>query len=149
MNIQEITKKTKTRHYKISNTLVSSNFIFNLNMTKAWSYDWWLFVTKLPSGKVIFNKTNYSPTTVKHQYKAQAILDYEWDLTLSHTRLSLENLQAALQNEIENATLKIEELAALIAKPRTRKATNERRRKRIENLQEHIYNVKAYLMEVE
>ena len=147
MDIATITRATKTRHLKRTNTLKSSNFSMDLDTLKAYSYGWWLFCTKL-DGAVIFNNTHYSPSTCKHQNKAYRVLDYKANLTLRHTRKNLTDLKTAFENELANVQAKISSLEALIAKPRTHKAKNIERRADISKLLEHSKLVNNYLTKV-
>jgi len=147
MNIQEIVKRTCTRYVKSTNTIKSSNFQMNLDTFEATSYDWWLFVCKV-NGKIIFNHTNYSSSTIKHQSKALKALDYKCDLRLRFTRESLSNLPVALENEVANAKLAITELIETIKKPRSHKATNQERKKSIAELIQHIDQVRKFKAEL-
>ena len=138
---QALAKKAQAKYIKRSDTIKSSNFDFNLSTCKAYSYDWWCFVTKV-NGLVIFNQTTYSQTTCRHQSKALRILDYKYDLKLNFTRKNLNGLESALNNEIENCKHAIKELIATIRKPRTRKKANDQRRMAIRKLVKHINKVR-------
>jgi len=147
MNIQALTKRTKTRYLKNTNMLKSSNFEMDLTTLKARSYGWWLFCTKV-NGKVIFNHTTYSQTTCKHQGKALQVLDYKYDLKLRFTRKSLSDLPAAFESEIVGAKNAITQLIADIKKPRTQKAKNEERKQTISQLIQHIDKVRKFKSEL-
>jgi len=139
--IKRLTKQTKTRYMKRANALKSSNFYFELDTYKAYSYNWWLFTTRV-NGLVIFNNTTYSSSTNKHQSKALSILDYKYDLKLTHTTKNLTDLAGALNDEIVNCKAEILDLIATIKKPRTRKSTNQRRKETISKLLSHINKVR-------
>jgi hypothetical protein len=141
-NINELTKATKTKHLKRTNALKSSNFYMELDTLKAWSYNWWLFCTKV-NGQVIFNNTMYSQTTCKHQGKAFRVLDYKADLVLRFTTASLSDLDNALTKEVIGAKSEIKNLIRLIKKPRTHKAKNLERKEQIKNLLSHISKVRT------
>lgn len=145
--IKELTKRTKTRYLKRTNEIKSSNFSMNLTTLDAYSYDWWLFCTKVNS-KVVFNHSHYSMSTCKHQGKALTALNYKYDLKLRFTRKSLSNLPAALENEIQNTKYEIASLIKAIRKPRSRKSTNEERKKTITNLLHHIDQVRKLKSEL-
>jgi len=147
LNIPVITELTSTRYVKRDNSIKSSNFEMNLNTLNAYSYNWWLFCTRF-NGKVIFNNTTYSMSTCKHQNKAWRVLNYQSDLTLVNTRKSLSDLQGALNDEIKNTKAGILELINTIRKPRTRKSTNQERRKKINAMIKHIYKVRKFKSEV-
>lgn len=147
MNIEQLAKKTQTRHLKRANILKSSNFEFVLDSNKAYSYGWWLFCTEV-NGKVIFNNTTYSMSTCKHQSKAMQILDYKYDLKLSRTTSSLANLKDALYSEVQGTKAEIRSLIKAIRKPRTHKAKNAERRQEIAKLLKHIAEVRAVKSEV-
>lgn len=124
----------------------ASNVQFDPISVQALSYDWWRFVDKV-NGKVIFNNSFYSSTTCRHQSKVHSVLrtlGIEVDLVLRHTTTGLQNIGSALDDEIRNINYCIEELRDIIAKPRTRKATNERRKIEIVDLQEQLYKVEAF-----
>lgn len=144
---KELAKKVSCRYLKTTNTLKSSNFSMQLDTLNAYSYDWWLFCTKV-NGKVIFNNTTYSQTTCKHQGKALEVLEYKTDLTLRYTRKSLSNLVDALTDEVAGAKYEITKLLNLIKKPRTHKAKNEERKAEIQRLIKHIDNVRTIKNEV-
>ena len=147
MDIQALTKRTKTRYLKNANMLKSSNFTMDLTTLEAVSYNWWTFVRKV-NGKVIFNHTTYSQTTCKHQRKALKVLNYEYDLRLKFTRKSLSDLPAALESEVIGAKLAISDLIADIKKPRTQKAKNEERKQTISKLVQHIDLVRKFKSEL-
>jgi len=147
VNIQALTKRTKTRYLSRTNELKSSNFTMDLTTLEARSYNWWVFVRKV-NGKVIFNHTTYSQTTCKHQNKALTVLNYEYDLRLKFTRKSLSDLPAALENEVTGAKRAITQLIADIKKPRTQKAKNEERKQTISKLVQHIDLVRKFKSEL-
>jgi hypothetical protein len=146
-NIKELTKRTSTRYLSKTNMLKSSNFSMNLTTLEARSYDWWVFVRKV-NGKVIFNRVNYSNSTCKHQNKALRVLNYQYDLKLRFTRLSLSDLEPALCNEVRLAKLEISSLIRAIKKPKTRQSTNAERRLKIQELVKHIDLVRSFKSEL-
>ena len=133
---------------KTQNTWKASNFSMNMTTMNAYSYGWWLFVTKDHMGRIIVNKTNYSNSTCKHQNKALELLNHECDLMLRFTRKSLSDLNTAFKDEIKNANFEINELLKAIDKKGSRKSTNEKRLMEIENLNKHIQKVVIF-MEIE
>lgn len=135
------------RYVKSTNTYKASNFEMNMTELKAYSYGWWLFVTK-HNGKVIFNHTTYSSSTCKHQSKALKLLDYNYDLKLRFTRKSLSDLDQAFNDEIKGAQSEVETLKALIAKKGTRKSTNSERANKIIELQQHIELIQSEYLNV-
>jgi len=147
LNIKDLTKRTKTRYVKSTNTIKSSNFSMDLSTLEARSYDWWVFVKKV-NNKVIVNHVNYSNSTCKHQSKALKVLDYKYDLKLRFTRKSLSDLPSALENEVINAKLAISELIETIKKPRSHKATNLERKRSIAELVQHIDQVRNFKAEL-
>lgn len=136
------------RFIKTQNTWKASNFSMNMTTMDAYSYNWWLFVTKDSMGRIIVNMTNYSSSTCKHQNKALKLLDYKCDLMLRFTKKSLSDLNEAFHDEIRNANFEINELLKAIDKKGSRKSTNEKRLMEIENLNKHIQKVVSF-MEVE
>ena len=139
-----IAKSVKCRYVKRDNTIKSSNFSMDLDTLDAYSYDWWLFCTKV-NDLVIFNNSSYSATTHKHQAKAFKVLGYVTDLTLRHTRgsLSENKLGETLDNEISNVRLEIRALIKTIRRPRTHKAKNNERKQVIGELLKHISKVQS------
>lgn len=120
------------RYLKTKNMYKASNFEFYCDDMAAYSYGWWKINT-MYKGKMVFNHTYYSSTTVKHQQKALRLLDYKYDLKLRHTTLGLQDIESALNQEIKNRKLEISSLIMSIRKKGTRKTTNARRRIDIDN----------------
>lgn len=133
---------------KTQNTWKASNFSMNMTTMDAYSYGWWLFVTKDHMGRIIVNNTSYSNSTCKHQNKALKLLDYNYDLKLRFTRKSLSDLNTAFKDEIKNTNFEINELLKAIDKKGSRKSTNEKRLMEIDKLNKHIQKVVSF-MEVE
>jgi curved DNA-binding protein CbpA len=140
---QELARLTKCRYLKTTNTIKSSNFSMNLTTLDAYSYDWWMFCTKL-NGKIIINQTMYSSSTLKHQSKVMQVLDYKYDLKLNYTRKSLVNLDLAFSDEVDGSKRAIEILISDIKKPRSHKAKNKERKESIGNLISHIGHVRSF-----
>ena len=128
---------------KTQNTWKASNFSFNMTTMEAFSYGWWLFVCKDENGRIIFNNTNYSSSTNRHQSKARGILS-SIDLILRYTKASLDNLENAYALEIENAMYEIKELNKQIEKKGSKKAKNAKRMEQIETIKAHINKVKLF-----
>ena len=115
-----------------------SNVTYDPISGDAYSYGWWRFVERI-NGKVVFNNYSYSPSTSRHQWKVRSLLNQlgvKIDITLE-AREGLQNLHIACNDYYR----RIEELTALINKPRTRKSTNERRRKEIEETHQKIKTI--------
>jgi curved DNA-binding protein CbpA len=140
---QELARLTKCRYLKTTNTIKSSNFSMNLTTLDAYSYDWWMFCTKL-NGKIIINQTMYSSSTLKHQSKVMQVLDYKYDLKLNYTMKSLVNLYLAFSDEVDGSKRAIEILISDIKKPRSHKAKNKERKESIGNLISHIGHVRSF-----
>lgn len=120
------------KYFKRANIYKASNVTFNPETLKAYSYDWWCFVKPI-NGKLVFNNYYYSNTTCRHQQKVRGLLydlGIKIDLIVS-TRSCLDNTNA-LSNAIDLLANENRELLKLINKPRTHKATNEKRRLQIE-----------------
>lgn len=99
----------------------ASNVTFNALKCEAYSYAWWKFVA-LIGGKIVFNNYNYSPSTVKHQYKVRRLmadLGIKIDLEIE-APMGLQQLDVAISHHQS----KIDNLKALIAKPKMQKAKN-------------------------
>ena len=128
----------------------ASNLEFNPITVQATSYGWWIFSTKF-NGKVIFNSHRYSPSTGKQQGKVTSLmaqLGISIDLKLRFTRLSLESLKGALQDELTCIMDCIDILKADMIKPRARKSTNVKRQEEIDNLNKHYDKVLELFKEV-
>lgn len=133
------------RYLKTTNTYKASNFSMNMDTMEAYSYGWWLFTARDRKGRIIFNNTYYSNSTCKHQNKALKLLDYKVNLTLSHTRKSLVNLEDALIDEIKGIENQMEILTVQIHKKGSRKSKNLERLAQIEKLNDHMKNVIDFL----
>lgn len=97
MNTKQV-RRFKMRYYSRLKKYKASNVEFDCETQTAWSYGWWNFYRD-----GVFNNTNYSPTTIKHQSKMHDVLRQEGlgiTLMLNRTRLSLDNLQAAIRDEL-------------------------------------------------
>ena len=143
----------KLKEYKASNVSLTVE-----PKLEAYSYAWWLFLTKY-KGLVIFNNTNYSSSTNGHQAKVRGVLsnlNIKIDIELNHTLNSFgefrehrpfdgDYVKAAIENEIENIELINKNLADLIKKPRTRKTTNEKRAQQIKENKTQIQKLKKVL----
>ena len=148
---------TRLKEYKASNVSLTIE-----PKLEAYSYAWWLFVVRY-KGLVIFNNTNYSSSTSRHQRKVRRVLydlNIKIDIELNNTRRSFgksygsyvshcpsdgDFVKAAIENEIENIGLINKNLADLIKKPRTRKSTNEKRAQQIEENKNQIKKLKKVL----
>lgn len=141
MNLDEIKKHTKTKYRKRDNSLISSNFVFNLDSSKAYSHGHWLFCTKL-HGAVIFNKTRYSQSTSMHQVKAWQILNGKADIVLTRTLQPVSNLEQAFNEEIQGCKDEIKELIKECKSKGARKAKNRKRRIEIGQILKHMFFIR-------
>ena len=114
----------------------------------AYSYDWWAYLkpfkTEEDESFLVFNNYSYSPTTSQHQSNTQSLLDelnIKIDLFLTYTNLSLTEPDC-LEDEIKEATLKIEKLKEKINSRGSWKSTNAKREASITLIREHIAKVK-------
>lgn len=123
-----------------------SNVSFNPTTMIAKSYDWWVFVT-IFNGKTIFNSSNYSMSTNRHQSKVRAMMrqSHSIDLVLHNTRESLSNPETALLSEIKNTKERIETLKAELLNPRRKKALDASRHNVLQSWKEHVLKVEAVL----
>lgn len=156
----------KMKYYKRLKEYKESNVSLTVEpKLEAYSYNWWLFVTRY-KGLVIFNDTNYSNPTCKHQSKVRSVLDdlnIKIDIELNHTVKTLgqygpptmykgENspldgdyVKAAIEDEIENINLENKKITDLIKKPRTHKAKNQERKQQILQNKKQIKKLKKVL----
>ena len=144
---------TRLKEYKASNVSLTIE-----PKLEAYSYAWWLFVVRY-KGLVIFNNTNYSNSTNKHQSKVRNVLNdlnIKIDIELHHTFKSFgefkehrpsdgDFVKAAIEDEIEKIELINKNLADLIKKPRTQKRTNEKRAQQIKENKNQIKKLKKVL----
>ncbi len=124
---------------KTQNTWKSPNVTLNMNDLTAYSYKWWLFLTKI-GDKVVFNNYSYSVTTSKHQSKVLGILDHtgiKIDLFIEAPKglQDLDRAKSHYQDLIQNLT------TDMLTK-RLRQATKERN---LVTIEEH----KAKIVEIE
>ena len=142
----------KMKYFKRLKEYKASNVSLTVEPSlEAYSYAWWLFLTKY-KGLVIFNNTNYSPSTNKHQSKVRGVLDdlkIKIDIEVNHTFKSFgeykehrpddgDYVKAAIEDEIDQINLENKTLASTISKPRTRKSTNLKRKQQILQNKEQI-----------
>ena len=130
------------KYMKRAKIYKASNVTFDPETKEAVSYSWWTF-TKVINGKLVFNNWNYSPTTVKHQMKVMSLLDelgIKVDLIVLTTK-SL-NDESWRKEAIDNLIQNNKDTKELIDKPRSRKATNERRALEIEENLKQIELIK-------
>lgn len=130
---------------KKRNQFEASNVTFSPSELTAYSYRWWKFLG-IVNDVLIFNVTNYSPTTRKHQIKVMREMEkrgIEPQIVLKFTRKSLSF--AALENEIEGAKHAIKELEAILINTRRKKALDDWRKNEVELLKEHIRRVEIVL----
>lgn len=113
----------------------------DIENVKAWSYDWWVYLTKV-NGLVIFNNTTYSPSTNKHQSDCRRLLDYKYDIELRYTTKSLDNIKEAINDEVFNRLKVVKGLQLLINKKGTRKTTNVKRQLLINDHRDFISMLK-------
>tara|TARA_Y100000004_G_C8952282_1_gene429140 strand:- start:1848 stop:2312 length:465 start_codon:yes stop_codon:yes gene_type:complete len=148
---------TRLKEYKASNVSLTVE-----PKLEAYSYAWWLFLVKY-KGLVIFNNTNYSSSTSRHQRKVRRVLydlNIKIDIELNNTRRSFgksyglyapeppsdgDFVKAAIKDEIVRIGLINKNLADLIQKPRTRKSTNEKRAQQIKKNKNQIKKLKKVL----
>lgn len=131
------------RYYSRLDVYRTSNNEVSLTSQRAYSYGWWKYWT-VDNGISIFNNTVYSQSTRKHQREALALIR-EPDLILYHTKANLTRPDEALKDEIKGIDYEIKQLENAIAKPRSRRSTNERRRTEIEQLNAHKKEVERIM----
>jgi len=130
------------KYMKRAKIYKANNVTFDPETKEAVSYDWWLFTTVI-NGKLVFNNFNYSPTTGKHQYNVLSLLrelGIEVDLIVLTTK-SL-NDESWRKEAIDNLIQNNKDTKELMDKPRSRKATNERRVLEIEETLKQIELIK-------
>ena len=137
------------KYYKRLKEYKASNVCLRVEPNlEAYSYAWWLFLTKY-KGLIIFNNTNYSPSTLKHQSKVRGVLDdlnIKIDIELNHTKVSFSpNVTIAIRDEIDQINLENKDLALTISKPRTRKSTNLKRKQQISQNKKQIKKLEKVL----
>lgn len=126
------------KHFKRENIYKASNVKFNCETQEAYSYDWWCFF-KIINGKKVFNRYNYSPSTIKHQYKVRRLLE-ELGIKIDLEIECPKGLQSDLmmQSVVGHYNDEIKKLENEIAKPRSQAKKNEERKKQIESLKEKV-----------
>ena len=131
--LKELAKSVSCRYVKRDNSFKSSNFTFNLDTLEAVSYGWWTFSMKLSEDKVLFNRTCYSSTTVKHQQKASLILSALniSRFTLFDTRINMTNISISIGDNIKGLSNQCKTLQTLIDKKGSHRSTNEDRKELI------------------
>ena len=122
------------KYFKRTNMYKLSNVTFNPENNESLSYDWWCF-TKMIGGKLVFNNYNYSPSTIKHQYKVRALLHdlgIKIDLEVAVPK-GLQWHDSSKDVSDHYASL-IKDIETLIAKPRSQARKNIERKIEIAQL---------------
>lgn len=130
------------KYFKKLHVFKASNVSFNPESLKAYSYDWWLFVS-LIKGKLVFNDFGYSSSTRKHQNKVASLLSalgLKIDLEIEAPG-GLQSLDEAIS--YYEGIIKV--LSMAIANPRSKQKTNESRVLRIKECQKKIQQIKELL----
>ena len=119
--------------YKGSNNEL--NISNDFKTISAYSYNWWRYITTDSVGNIIFNETQYSHSTSRHQsnsYHQLFTLGIRPTIVLSHT---VENLAHGIANvidyEIENIKRKISQIQSEINKKGSWESKNETRERSI------------------
>jgi len=140
------------KYIKKSGQYKGSNVTFNPETVEAYSYGWWKFAGKTPTGKVIINFASYSVSTRKHQSKVFYLmedLNIKSNIHLEYTQLSLsDGYIVVLRDEVKISKEKVEQYKAAIAKPRTQKKTNAQRLIEINSLYDHLNDLNNLLIEL-
>lgn len=128
------------KYYKTLNCYKNSSGknYYNVLSQTATSYGWWIYAKRI-GGLMVFNDYFYSSMTCQHQWKLRRLfrdLGIEIDLFIE-APAGLQDLGSA--TELYNSRIKA--LETLIAKPKSRKATNARRRQEIAELKLKIAEV--------
>lgn len=123
----------------------ASNVTFNPETMQAVSYGWWRFVDCI-NGKLVFNRYNYSATTLKHQSKTRALLR-EIGAVVDIELAVPAGLQAsnALESAVRHYEQLIQELEEAIARPRSKAETNLRRKAQIGEYAQAIITARRVL----
>jgi hypothetical protein len=122
-------------YFKKLGVFKASNVEFNPSTLEATSYDWWYFVKRI-GNRVVFNSYTYSNTTSRHQSRVRSLLDQlgiKIDFEI-HAPKGLQSVKSA----VDHYSYLINELKEEIANPRSRKAKNIERQKRIAELQKQL-----------
>jgi len=121
----------------------TGSFTFNPETHEARSYGHWQFMKEY-KGVILFNAYSYSNSTSKHQSEARRLAGYP-EMVQVNTRESLDYTETAIKTAIRSLHSDNDQLARDIAKPRTRKATNERRASEINHNKMHILKLESLL----
>ena len=133
------------KYFKRLKLYKSNECLYNPETMEATSYNWWVFI-KLINGVLVFNNYNYSPSTIKHQYKVRDLLrelEIDIDITIEAPK-GLQDLNSA----IAHYDYLIKELNDAIAKPRSQKKKNLERQKQILELEVTKSKVKGLKLKV-
>ena len=119
----------------------AANVTFDPSRCVGKSYDWWIFVTRTSTGKVVFNNYTYSPTTTRHQSKMRDLLK-SIGVRVDAEIESPDGLQSP-ESAIALYGKRIQALHDAIGKKGSRKAKNAERLKAIAMFQKRIGLVKT------
>lgn len=132
--------------FKRSNLYKASNVTFNAETHEAVSYDWWTFVKRI-NGLLVFNNHNYSSSTSKHQSKMRALLrDLGLEIDL------IVQAPCGLQRDewtdqaLESIESNINEVEAKLQAPRRKKALDQERLERLNELNKEKQVLEAFIL---
>ena len=118
------------KYYKTKNQFSNSTktLTLNVNTLEGRSYEWYSICRNF-NGVVVLNTYNYSSTTCKHIIKVRSVLS---GLNQSYIELEAPRGLQDLDESLKLYENRIEALELAIAKPKTRKSTNEARQFQID-----------------
>ncbi len=140
LRVKQITKELGSFKVKPrNNRLEISSCYIDLRDWTGYSYNWYE-ICKVINGQMVLNSYNYSPTTIKHYHKVRTLLN-QLGIEVTEVRCprGLQDIQSGI-NLIKSEITKLQEL---INKPRTHKATNERRERNINTLRAQLDRLNA------
>lgn len=121
-----VNQVTNFRYQAKKLRFVASNNYFDVHESKAVSYGWWTYFSKV-EGINVFNKHAYSPSTRRHQSRMRDLLrklgiriDVEVDTRNSLDGLNMENVYQLLWNEV----VALQQELAECKKPKSAKKDN-------------------------
>lgn len=110
---------------------------------KAYSYGWWLFVSKI-NDNLVFNTYTYSVTTRAHQSSVRRLIEDTFGLTINIFIEAPEGLDKP-DKAIEHYQRLIEATTEEMNSPRKRQATKDRLKTKIEHYNKMIQTIKQEL----
>lgn len=132
------------RYYKTQHKYKASNLELDMNTMQAYSYGWWIFLSKI-EGNLVFNDFPYSITTMGHQRKILKQLELLGIIPSIYVECpgGLQNLTSG----ISHYTYYINGMKDKLQKPRIRQTTKDKLKLEIAKAEEKLEQLSNLIKE--